>query len=186
MNRLYINDVTLARGYLIAVWDSSSRGDSYDSSPRIHIADPFLSPSSLPSFPHLDASNDTRDSYGPRGEPVTLLSSILFDYSVMGEKKASDAETREGERKRTDETKGRHEVSRRYKWWGDLISIRRRIVRSSWGRKKREGGTERGPCRYNERAPVLMNLLSLRADPRIGFGPVSERALASKAFVCRN
>jgi len=56
---------------------------------------------------------------GPRSTLVTPLSSILFDYSVMGEKKASERARRgkeeEGDETRRDETKGRYEVDR-YKW----------------------------------------------------------------------
>lgn len=112
-------------------------------SPEDRYVSLFLSRGPFSSSLSSTWGNDTRagpprDSYEASlsySAPVMPPSSILFDYSVMGEKKASatgggrDAREDGGN---GDETKGRHEVGR-YKWWGDLISIRRRIVRSSRG-----------------------------------------------------
>lgn len=119
--------------------------------------------------------NDTRagpprDSCGPRSAPVTPPSSILFDYSVMGEKKASGraSEARAGGGGTRQKGGTRWVVINGEAIWfllGDVLFALR-------------GGLRR----HNERAPVLMNLHSFVRGSQSA-GCVSARAGEARRYL---
>lgn len=123
--------------------DSSSKKVGSESGP----SDDALPPQA-PRRGNDTRAGPPRDSCGPRSAPVTPPSSILFDYSVMGEKKASERARpgREGGGGTRQKGGTRWVVINGEAIWfllGDVLFALR-------------GGLRR----HNEQASVLMNLHS--------------------------